>query len=342
MSQPTALLSVSDKQGIVEFARALAASGVRLLSTGGTARLLADAGLAVTEVAEVTGSPEMLDGRVKTLHPRIHGGLLARRDRPEHMAALAEHGIDTIDLLIVNLYPFAQATARPDCTLEDAIENIDIGGPAMLRAAAKNWADVAVVIDPADYPRVLEELRAGGVQRQHALHAGQEGVRTHRRLRRHDQQLPRRAAARRRGRRGRRAGARALPGRLHAAADQDAGHALRREPAPERGLLPRRGTRAGPARRLDAGAGQGAVVQQHRRCRRGVGVRQDLRRPRLRDRQARQPLRRGRGAPAWRRPTPRPGRPTRPRPMAASSPATGRWTKPPRGPSATTSSSSRC
>jgi len=166
MSQPTALLSVSDKQGIVEFARALAASGVRLLSTGGTARLLADAGLAVTEVAEVTGSPEMLDGRVKTLHPRIHGGLLARRDRPEHMAALAEHGIDTIDLLIVNLYPFAQATARPDCTLEDAIENIDIGGPAMLRAAAKNWADVAVVIDPADYPRVLEELRAGGVQRQ--------------------------------------------------------------------------------------------------------------------------------------------------------------------------------
>jgi len=165
MSQPTALLSVSDKHGIVELARSLAALGVRLLSTGGTARLLADAGLAVTEVAEVTGSPEMLDGRVKTLHPRIHGGLLARRDRPDHMAALAEHGIGTIDLLIVNLYPFAQATARPDCTLEDAIENIDIGGPAMLRAAAKNWADVTVVVDPADYPRVLEELRAGGVRR---------------------------------------------------------------------------------------------------------------------------------------------------------------------------------
>jgi phosphoribosylaminoimidazolecarboxamide formyltransferase/IMP cyclohydrolase len=165
MPQATALISVSDKSGIVDFARALAALGVRLLSTGGTARLLADAGLEVTEVAEVTGSPEMLDGRVKTLHPRIHGGLLARRDRPEHMAALAEHGIGTIDLLIVNLYPFAQATARPDCTLEDAIENIDIGGPAMLRAAAKNWADVAVVIDPADYPRVLEEWRAGGVQR---------------------------------------------------------------------------------------------------------------------------------------------------------------------------------
>ncbi len=161
----TALISVSDKTGIVEFARELAALGVNLLSTGGTARLLADAGLAVTEVAEITGFPEMLDGRVKTLHPRNHGGLLARRDLPEHMAALKTHGIGTIDLLIVNLYPFAKATARADCTLEDAIENIDIGGPAMLRAAAKNWADVAVVIEPVDYARVLEELRAGQVQR---------------------------------------------------------------------------------------------------------------------------------------------------------------------------------
>ena len=161
----TALISVSDKTGVLEFAQALAAQGVRLLSTGGTARLLADAGLAVTEVAEVTGFPEMLDGRVKTLHPRIHGGLLARRDLPAHMAALAAHGIHTIDLLVVNLYPFALATARADCTLEDAIENIDIGGPAMLRAAAKNWADVAVLIDPADYPRALAELRAGGLQR---------------------------------------------------------------------------------------------------------------------------------------------------------------------------------
>jgi phosphoribosylaminoimidazolecarboxamide formyltransferase / IMP cyclohydrolase len=165
MPQLTALLSVSDKTGIVDFARALSALGVRLLSTGGTAQLLAGASLPVTEVAEVTGFPEMLDGRVKTLHPNIHGGLLARRDLPEHMAALAEHGIQTIDLLVVNLYPFAQATARADCTLEDAIENIDIGGPAMLRAAAKNWADVAVLIDPADYPRVLQELGSGGVER---------------------------------------------------------------------------------------------------------------------------------------------------------------------------------
>ena len=161
----TALLSVSDKSGITEFARALVAMDVKLLSTGGTARLLADAGLPVTEVAEITGFPEMLDGRVKTLHPRIHGGLLARRDHPEHMAALKAHGIATIDLLVVNLYPFAQATARVDCTLDDAIENIDIGGPAMLRAAAKNWADVTVVIAPADYAQVLAELGQGSVQR---------------------------------------------------------------------------------------------------------------------------------------------------------------------------------
>ncbi|WP_326543941.1 bifunctional phosphoribosylaminoimidazolecarboxamide formyltransferase/IMP cyclohydrolase [Pseudorhodoferax sp.] len=165
MPELTALLSVSDKAGVVDFARTLHGHGVRLLSTGGTARLLADAGLPVTEVAEVTGFPEMLDGRVKTLHPRVHAGLLARRDSPAHMGALAEHGIATIDLLVVNLYPFAQATARADCTLEDAIENIDIGGPAMLRAAAKNWADVAVVIDPADYGRVLDELGAGGIRR---------------------------------------------------------------------------------------------------------------------------------------------------------------------------------
>ena len=161
----TALISVSDKTGILEFAQALHAAGVKLLSTGGTAKLLAEAGLPVTEVAEVTGSPEMLDGRVKTLHPRIHGGLLARRDLPAHMAALATHGIATIDLLVVNLYPFANATARADCTLDDAIENIDIGGPAMLRAAAKNWADVTVLIDPADYARVLVELQTGGVER---------------------------------------------------------------------------------------------------------------------------------------------------------------------------------
>ncbi|MBS7778693.1 bifunctional phosphoribosylaminoimidazolecarboxamide formyltransferase/IMP cyclohydrolase [Acidovorax sp. CCYZU-2555] len=158
----TALLSVSDKTGIVEFAQALHAMGVRLLSTGGTAKLLADKGLPVTEVAEVTAFPEMLDGRVKTLHPKVHGGLLARRDVPAHMAALKEHGIDTIDLLVVNLYPFESTVAKPGCTLADAIENIDIGGPAMVRSAAKNWADVGVLTDASQYPAVLAELQAGG------------------------------------------------------------------------------------------------------------------------------------------------------------------------------------
>src|SRR5574344_1156038 len=158
----TALLSVSDKTGIVEFAQALHALGIKLLSTGGTAKLPAEAGLPVTEVAEVTQFPEMLDGRVKTLHPKVHGGLLARRDVPEHMAALAEHGIDTIDLLVVNLYPFEATVAKPGCTLADAIENIDIGGPAMVRSAAKNWKDVGVVTAADQYDAVLAELKATG------------------------------------------------------------------------------------------------------------------------------------------------------------------------------------
>ncbi|MDO9142890.1 bifunctional phosphoribosylaminoimidazolecarboxamide formyltransferase/IMP cyclohydrolase [Rhodoferax sp.] len=158
-----ALISVSDKTGIVEFAQALHALGIKLLSTGGTAKLLADQGLPVTEVAEVTGFPEMLDGRVKTLHPKVHGGLLARRDVPEHMTALKAHAIDTIDLLVVNLYPFEATVAKAGCTLEDAIENIDIGGPAMVRSAAKNWKDVAVLTDASQYAQVLAELKDGGL-----------------------------------------------------------------------------------------------------------------------------------------------------------------------------------
>ncbi|UYO92875.1 bifunctional phosphoribosylaminoimidazolecarboxamide formyltransferase/IMP cyclohydrolase [Pollutimonas sp. M17] len=162
MKIQTALISVSDKTGIVEFAQALAQRGVRLLSTGGTAKLLAQAGLDVTEVASHTGSPEILDGRVKTLHPKIHGGLLARRDSAQHLKTLEEHGIDRIDLLAVNLYPFRETIAKPDCTFADAVENIDIGGPAMLRAAAKNHGTpeggVTVVIDPADYARVLADM----------------------------------------------------------------------------------------------------------------------------------------------------------------------------------------
>ena len=162
MAQLTALISVSDKTGIVDFAKALHALDVRLLSTGGTAKLLADAGLPVTEVAQHTGFPEMLDGRVKTLHPKIHGGLLARRDLPEHVAAIEQHGIDTIDILAVNLYPFESTVAKPGCTLEDAIENIDIGGPAMVRSAAKNWKDVTVLTDASQYAQVLDELKAHG------------------------------------------------------------------------------------------------------------------------------------------------------------------------------------
>jgi phosphoribosylaminoimidazolecarboxamide formyltransferase/IMP cyclohydrolase len=158
----TALISVSDKTGVVELAKSLHALGIKLLSTGGTAKLLADQGLPVTEVAELTGFPEMLDGRVKTLHPTVHGGLLARRDVPEHMAALKAHGISTIDLLVVNLYPFEATVAKPGCTLEDAIENIDIGGPAMVRSAAKNWKDVAVLTDASQYAGVLAELKADG------------------------------------------------------------------------------------------------------------------------------------------------------------------------------------
>jgi phosphoribosylaminoimidazolecarboxamide formyltransferase/IMP cyclohydrolase len=162
MTTKTALISVSDKTGVLEFARALHGLGVKLLSTGGTAKLLADAGLPVTEVADHTGFPEMLDGRVKTLHPKVHGGLLARRDVPAHMAALKEHGIATIDLLVVNLYPFEATVAKPGCTLEDAIENIDIGGPAMVRSAAKNWKDVAVLTDASQYAGVLDELKVHG------------------------------------------------------------------------------------------------------------------------------------------------------------------------------------
>ena len=162
MTTLTALLSVSDKTGIVELAKELNALGVKLLSTGGTAKLLAEQGLPVTEVADHTGFPEMLDGRVKTLHPKIHGGLLARRDLPEHMAALGEHAIPTIDILCVNLYPFEATVAKPGCTLADAIENIDIGGPAMVRSAAKNWKDVAVLTDAGQYDKVIAELKQNG------------------------------------------------------------------------------------------------------------------------------------------------------------------------------------
>lgn len=161
-----ALISVSDKTGILEFAKALTDMNVAILSTGGTYKALSEAGLPVTEVSQYTGFPEMMDGRVKTLHPKIHGGLLGRRGTDD--AVMAEHGIDPIDMVVVNLYPFEATVAKPDCSLEDAIENIDIGGPTMLRSAAKNHKDVAVVTDPADYDRILSEMQANNGQLAHA------------------------------------------------------------------------------------------------------------------------------------------------------------------------------
>jgi len=157
-----ALISLTDKTGIADFAGALAGMGVQLLSTGGTAKMLREAGLAVTDVATFTGFPEMLDGRVKTLHPRVHGGILFQRGNPEHVQQCAENGLEAIDLVAVNLYAFEKTVAKPGCTLADAIENIDIGGPTLLRAAAKNFKDVTVVIDPADYELVSREIRADG------------------------------------------------------------------------------------------------------------------------------------------------------------------------------------
>ncbi|MCL2029807.1 MAG: hypothetical protein FWG97_05275 [Deltaproteobacteria bacterium] len=157
-----ALLSVYDKEGLLDLARALAEAGVEILSTGGTAKALVEAGLKVVEVADYTGSPQILDGRVKTLHPKIHAGLLFRRDSAEHARQLRELGFGPIDLLAVNLYPFEATLARPGATLAEALENIDIGGPCLLRAAAKNFAAVTVICDSADYPRVMAELRAKG------------------------------------------------------------------------------------------------------------------------------------------------------------------------------------
>ncbi|WP_028456690.1 bifunctional phosphoribosylaminoimidazolecarboxamide formyltransferase/IMP cyclohydrolase [Chitinilyticum litopenaei] len=157
-----ALISVSDKTGVLDFARALVAQGVEILSTGGTAKLFADNGVPVIEVSDYTGFPEMLDGRVKTLHPKIHGGILGRRDLEAHVGTMQEHGIGNIDLVCVNLYPFEATIAKPDCSFEDAIENIDIGGPAMVRSAAKNHAHVAIVTDAADYNALVEEMQANG------------------------------------------------------------------------------------------------------------------------------------------------------------------------------------
>ena len=157
-----ALLSVTDKTGLVDFARQLAGMGVELISTGGTAKLLRDSGIAVKDISELTGFPEMLDGRVKTLHPKVHGGILHIRDNPQHRAAVAEHGIEPIDMVVVNLYAFEKTASKPGVEFHDIIENIDIGGPSMVRSAAKNFQDVAIVTSPSDYDAIAKEMQAGG------------------------------------------------------------------------------------------------------------------------------------------------------------------------------------
>jgi len=157
-----AIISVTDKTGIVDFARSLSSFGVEILSTGGTARTLREGGVSVTDISDYTGFPEMMDGRVKTLHPKVHGGLLGLRSNPEHVKMMKDHGIKNIDLVVVNLYQFEKTVAKEGVTLDEAIENIDIGGPAMLRSSAKNFKDVTVIVDPADYEVVLKEMETTG------------------------------------------------------------------------------------------------------------------------------------------------------------------------------------
>ncbi len=157
-----AIISVTDKTGITDFARSIAELNVEILSTGGTARVIREAGIPVTDISTYTGFPEMMDGRVKTLHPKVHGGLLGLRDNPDHVAMMKTHGIKPIDLMVVNLYQFEKTVAKEGVTLEEAIENIDIGGPSMLRSSAKNYRDVTVIVDPADYARVLKEMAQSG------------------------------------------------------------------------------------------------------------------------------------------------------------------------------------
>ncbi len=157
-----AIISVTDKSGVVDFARSLSNFGVQILSTGGTAKALRDGGVSVTDISEYTGFPEMMDGRIKTLHPKVHGGLLGMRDNPDHVRMMKEHGIASIDLIVVNLYQFEKAVSKENVTLDEAIENIDIGGPTMLRSSAKNFKDVTVIVDPSDYDPVLKEMEEQG------------------------------------------------------------------------------------------------------------------------------------------------------------------------------------
>ena len=253
-----ALLSVSDKTGLIEFAQALAGRGVELVSTGGTAKAIAAAGLKVTDVSELTGFPEMMDGRVKTLHPKVHGGLLAIRDNSEHADAMKAHGIAPIDLLVVNLYPF-EATVDKGAEFEECIENIDIGGPAMIRAAAKNHDDVAVVVEAQDYQAVLDEVAANNGATTLTLRR-RLAAKAYARTAAYDAAISNWFASRTEDRRA------GFP-RLRRPPDPVA--ALWREPAPDRGVLSHAGSSAGRRHRA-AAAGQGTVLQQHQRHRCGL------------------------------------------------------------------------
>jgi phosphoribosylaminoimidazolecarboxamide formyltransferase/IMP cyclohydrolase len=257
--------------------------------------MLREAGLTVTEIGDYTGFPEMLDGRVKTLHPKVHGGILARRDLPEHMATIEQHGIPLIDLVCVNLYPFAATIAKAGVTLEDAIENIDIGGPAMVRSSAKNYAGVAIVTDPEDYAPLLDEMKANGGALQLATRFGlAKKAFTH--TARYDSMIANWLTGLDEGaeaKPGSRPDPGDLPGQAATGLRPHRNPALRRKLAPERRLLPRHQPARRQHRRLHPVAGQGTVLQQHRRLRCRLGMRQNLRRPGLRHRQARQPVRRG-------------------------------------------------
>ena len=245
------LISVTDKTGILDFARGLSALGAEIVSTGGTARMMREAGIAVRDVSEVTGFPEMLDGRVKTLHPKIAGGMLAIRGRADHMQALEQHGIAPIDMVVVNLYRFEDVAAKAGATLEELIENIDIGGPTMIRAAAKNYQDVAVVVSPVDYPAILDGT-AGECRRTLAgdeMAPGPQGVSHHRRLRcRHQRAAGAGGCARR-----------SFAAGVESARAQSDGPALRRESAPVGGTVWQ--GRQGHRRRRTASR-QGAFLQQ--------------------------------------------------------------------------------
>ena len=275
-----ALISVYDKTGVVELARALQEAGYGLVSTGGTHRTLTEAGLTVEQLSDVTGSPEMLDGRVKTLHPVVHGGLLARRDLPEHMAELQAHGIETIDVLVGNLYPFEATVSREGVADQDVLENIDIGGPTMLRAAAKNHPAVTVVVDPADFGWVAERILAGGTTLEERRRLAATAFA-------HVSFYDSLVAGWMRG------SDEPFPKELTVGVRRSIGAAVRREPAPARGAVRRRPQprRRGGGR---AAARQGALIQQHPGRRRRVAGRQRVLRAGGGGDQAHQPVRAGR------------------------------------------------